>query len=61
VASFESVVAEHFPGSLREPEFVERSSRLLMEERGFLPTNTLACVGVCYSMVENRRQEIRFD
>jgi hypothetical protein len=47
VASFESVVAEQFPGALREPEFVERSSRLLMEERGFLPTNTLACVGVC--------------
>jgi hypothetical protein len=47
VASFELVVAEHFPGSLREPDFVERSSRLLMEERGFAPSNTLACVSVC--------------
>lgn len=47
MASFESVMAEHFPGSLREPDFVERSSRVLMEERGFAPSNTLACSGVC--------------
>jgi hypothetical protein len=47
VASFDAVVSEHFPGTLREPDFVERSSRLLMEERGFRTDNTLACVGVC--------------
>jgi hypothetical protein len=40
-------MAEHFPGALREPEFVERTSRLLMDQRGFRADNTLACVGVC--------------
>lgn len=47
MASFDSVMAEHFPGSVREPEFVERVSKVLMEDGGFSPANTLACVGVC--------------
>ena len=47
MASFESVMAEHFPGALLEADFVDRSSRLLEVERGFSRDNTLACVGVC--------------
>ena len=47
MASFESVREEHFPGALREEDFVDSSSRLLIQERGFSPDNTLACVGVC--------------
>jgi hypothetical protein len=47
VTAFDSVVQEHFPGTLPEPEFVERASRELMEQRGFRTDNTLACVGVC--------------
>jgi hypothetical protein len=47
MASFESVRAKHFPGSLREEDFVDESTRLLTQEQGFSPDNTLACVGVC--------------
>jgi len=47
MASFELVMAQHFPGALLEADFVEQASRLLMQERGFSTDNTLACVGVC--------------
>jgi hypothetical protein len=47
MASFESVLKEHFPGALREETFVDECSRVLREARGFSPDNTLACVGVC--------------
>jgi hypothetical protein len=47
MASFESVMAEHFPGAVHEADLVAESSRLLMQELGFSRDNTLACVGVC--------------
>lgn len=45
--SFEDVVQHHFPGSLPERHFVRRAAVNLIQQHGFTPANTLACVGVC--------------
>lgn len=45
--SFEEVVQHHLPGSLPEKHFVRRAAVTLIQQHGFTPTNTLACVGVC--------------
>jgi hypothetical protein len=45
--SFEDVVQQHFPGSLPEKHFVRRAAVTLIQQHGFTPANTLACVGVC--------------
>jgi hypothetical protein len=45
--SFEDVVQSHFSGSLPEKHFVRRAAVTLIQQHGFTPTNTLACVGVC--------------
>ena len=45
--SFEDLVQRHFAGSLPEKHFVRRAAVTLIQQHGFTPTNTLACVGVC--------------
>ncbi len=46
MSSFAQVVAEHFPGTMTEAEFVSRSHTAL-NRMGFTDDNTIACVAVC--------------
>lgn len=45
--TFDAVVQSHFPGASRLRPFVRRSAVSLIQDHGFTPANTLACVGVC--------------
>jgi len=45
--SFDEVVQSHFPGSLPEEHLVRRAAVTLIQDHGFTPANTLACVGTC--------------
>lgn len=45
--SFREVVDRHFPGSIPQRAFIRRAAVTLIQDHGFTPTNTLACVGVC--------------
>jgi hypothetical protein len=47
LTSFEEVVQSHFPGASRMEPFVRRAAAGLIQDYGFTPANTLACVGVC--------------
>ncbi len=44
--SFETTLAERFPGAVTMQQFV-RSSTAKAAEQGFAPDNTLACIGLC--------------
>jgi hypothetical protein len=44
--SYQSVIDEHFPGTIEEGAFVERTLSLL-EPHGFTAENSIVCVGVC--------------
>jgi hypothetical protein len=50
--NFHEALNEHFPGAMRQPDFVTRSHDTL-RRFGFNADNTIACVGVC-------RDEITF-
>lgn len=45
--SLEATIRRHFPGSLVEDRLVRRSGAALAQHHGFVPVNSLACVGVC--------------
>lgn len=45
--SFRETVDQHFPGSIPQEAFLRRAAVTLIQDHGFLPTNSLACVGVC--------------
>ena len=45
--SFTEVVESHFPGSVLLEPYVRRVAATLIQDYGFAPANTLACVGVC--------------
>lgn len=45
--SFREIVERHFPGAIPQGAFVRRAAVTLIQDHGFTPTNTLACVGVC--------------
>lgn len=44
--SFEAALDEHFPGTLPQADYIDRSHRAL-EKHGFREDNSIACVGVC--------------
>lgn len=45
--SFREVVQTKFPGAAPMEPFVRRAAVSLIQDHGFAPANTLACVGVC--------------
>ena len=45
--TFRATVDQHFPGTISQPAFVRRAAATLIQDHGFTPTNSLACVGVC--------------
>jgi hypothetical protein len=45
--AFEEVVQRHFPGAAPVGPFIRRAAVSLIQDHGFAPANTLACVGVC--------------
>lgn len=45
--SFKEAVQSHFPGAAPLRPFIRRAAVSLIQDHGFAPANTLACVGVC--------------
>ena len=45
--SFAEAVARHFPGTIPLSPFMRRAAVSLIQDHGFSPSNSLACVGVC--------------
>ena len=45
--SFSEVIQSQFPGAAPLEPFVRRAAVGLIQDHGFAPANTLACVGVC--------------
>jgi hypothetical protein len=44
--SFQRTLAERFPGAVTMPRFID-SSQAALAAHGFVPANTLACIGLC--------------
>jgi hypothetical protein len=55
--SFSEVLQEHFPGSSPQEVFVRRAAVSLIQDHGFSPANTLACVGHCRDELCRRLSE----